>query len=465
MKRNDMTKENDMSRFETMPVSKAIFLNAVPAILAMLMVLIYNLADTFFIGKTNDDIQIASVSLTTPVFLIYTALGTIFGMGGTSVISRAFGEGRREYAKKVCSFCMWGCVIMGTLSSVLLVAFVTPLLKLMGASEEVFPYAKSYLCIVALCGPFSLISNCFANVLRAEGQSGRAMMGQLIGNLINVVLDPIFILVLHLNVKGAAIATVIGNLIGAGYYIVYFLRGKSQLSVSLRDFTAKEKVFTSVMAIGVPASLGALLMSVSQMVVNSMMANYGDVAVAGYGVASKANMIVGTIGLGLGQGVAPLLGYSFGSGNRKKLLTYLKWSLFYAFLFGIVAEAVCYFGSAGIIRAFISSAESEAYQWGVRFFRILLITDFLFGIYYVLVNTLQAMGKGVASFIVNVSRQGLVYIPLAILLNSIYHADGLAYAQPVSDVISAVFTLIMTLWALSRFRKLTETEAQEEEKA
>ncbi len=455
--------KNDMSRFETMPVSKAIFLNAVPAILAMLMVLIYNLADTFFIGQTKDAIQIASVSLTTPVFLIYTALGTIFGMGGTSVISRAFGEGRSDYAKKVCSFCMWGCVIMGTLSSALLLIFLDPLLKLMGASEEVYPHASAYLRIVALCGPFSLISNCFANVLRAEGQSGKAMVGQLVGNLINVVLDPIFILVLGLNVKGAAIATVIGNLIGAGYYIVYFLRGKSQLSVSLRDFTVKDKVMTSVLAIGVPASLGALLMSVSQMVVNGMMTSYGDIAVAGYGVAAKANMIVGTIGLGLGQGVAPLLGYSYGAGNRKKLLTYLRWSLFYALVLGVIFEVACYFGSPAIIRAFVHSSESEAYQWGLRFFRILLVTDFLFGIYYVLVNTLQAMGKGVASFIVNVSRQGLVYIPLAILLNSIYHADGLAYAQPISDVISAVFTLTLTLIALRQYRKKLALQAEQEE--
>ena len=459
MKHNSQS--NDMSRFEIMSVSKAIFLNAVPAIMAMLMVLIYNLADTFFIGKTNDGIQIASVALTTPVFLIYTALGTIFGMGGTSVISRAFGEGRPDYARKVSSFCMWGCVIMGTLSSVLLVAFLTPLLKAMGASDDVFPHAKSYLRIVALCGPFSLISNCFANVLRAEGQSSRAMMGQLIGNLINVVLDPIFILTLHLNVKGAAIATVIGNGIGAGYYILHFLKGDSRLSISPRDFTVKERVITSVLAVGIPASLGALLMSVSQMVVNGMMAGYGDMAVAGYGVAAKANMIVGTVGLGLGQGVAPLLGYSFGSGNIKKLLSYLKWSLFYAFILVIIFEAACYFGSPGIIRAFISSTESDEYQLGLRFFRIILVTDFLFGIYYVLVNTLQAMGKGLASLIVNVSRQGLVYIPLAILLNRICHADGLAYAQPVSDVISAVFTLTLTVLALARYRSSMKATVHE----
>ena len=142
--------------------------------------------------------------------------------------------------------------------------------------------------------------------------------------------------------------------------ILYFLGGKSQLSASIRDFSVRDKIATSVLSIGIPASLGALLMSVSQMVVNGMMTNYGDFAVAGYGVAAKANMIVGTIGLGLGQGVAPLLGYSFGSGDRKKLLKYLKWSLFYALIFGVVAEAVCWIFSAGIIRAFITSPDSEA---------------------------------------------------------------------------------------------------------
>ena len=187
------------------------------------MVLIYNLADTFFIGQTHDDLQVAAVSLATPVFLLFMAVGTIFGNGGTSVISRAMGEGRTDYAKKVCSFCMWSCVGVGIIMSALFLLFMDQILALIGASADTWEYAKTYLTIVSLSGPFVLIANCYSNVIRAEGQSGKAMMGQLIGNLLNVVLDPIMILVFGWNIAGAAIATVIGNAAGAIYYIFYFL--------------------------------------------------------------------------------------------------------------------------------------------------------------------------------------------------------------------------------------------------
>ena len=226
--------------FSSAPVHQAVLKNALPAMAAMLMVLIYNLADTFFIGQTHDALQVAAVSLATPVFLIFMAVGTVFGIGGTSVISRAMGEGRHEYAKKVCAFCMWSCVGVGIVLSALFLIFMDQILKWMGASPDTWEMAKTYLSIVSLCGPFVLISNCYSNVIRAEGQSGRAMMGQLLGNLLNVVLDPIMILGFGWNIAGAAIATVIGNLAGAGYYILYFMRGKSILSIRLKDFTVRE---------------------------------------------------------------------------------------------------------------------------------------------------------------------------------------------------------------------------------
>ena len=163
-----MTEDKSMEVFEKVPVSQAVFKNALPAMAAMLMVLIYNLADTFFIDQTHDAYQLAAVSLATPVFLIFMALGTIFGAGGTSVISRAMGEGRKEYAKKVCSFCMWGCVVVGVVMSLLFLLFMDQLLSLIGASPDTWDYAKKYLVIVSFCGPFVLISNCYSNVLRAE---------------------------------------------------------------------------------------------------------------------------------------------------------------------------------------------------------------------------------------------------------------------------------------------------------
>ena len=273
-----MEDNKSMEVFAKAPIRKAVLQNALPAMAAMLMVLIYNLADTFFIGQTHDDLQVAAVSLATPVFLLFMSVGTVFGIGGTSVISRALGEGRRDYAKKVCSFCMWCCVAVGVLMSALFLIFMDQILAMIGASAETWDYAKTYLTIVSCSGPFVLIANCYSNVIRAEGQSGKAMMGQLLGNLLNVILDPIMILVFGWNIAGAAIATVIGNVVGAGYYIVYFLKGSSSLSISLKDFSVKEKVASGVLAIGVPAALGNLLMSLSSIIMNSQMAKYGDTA-------------------------------------------------------------------------------------------------------------------------------------------------------------------------------------------
>ena len=228
-----MDNEKNMDSIVTDSVSKVVLKNAIPAVLAMLMVLVYNLADTFFIGQTHDDLQVAAVSLATPVFLIFMSLGSVFGIGGTSVISRAFGEGRKEYARKVASFCMWGCVGIGILMSACFLIFMDQILNLIGVSAATWNLAKNYLTIVTLCGPFVLIANCFSNVLRAEGQPNKAMMGMLMGNLLNVILDPIMILLLGWNITGAAVATVIGNIVGALYYIIYFLRGQSSLSVNL----------------------------------------------------------------------------------------------------------------------------------------------------------------------------------------------------------------------------------------
>ena len=178
--------------------------NALPAMAAMLMVLVYNLADTFFIGQTHNALLVAAVSLATPVYLIFMSLGTLFGIGGISVISRALGEGKKEKARKSCAFCFWGCVFVGILLAALILIFIDPILSLIGASADTYEYAKSYLSIIVFAGPFVLISNCYGNVIRTEGESGKAMLGLLLGNLVNIILDSIFILALGLDIKGAA---------------------------------------------------------------------------------------------------------------------------------------------------------------------------------------------------------------------------------------------------------------------
>ena len=442
--------------FENAPVPKAVLTNTVPAMMAMLMVLIYNLADTFFIGQTHDALQVAAVSLATPVFLIFMAVGTIFGIGGTSVISRAMGEGRPDYAKKVCSFCMWSCIVVGVALAAAFLIFMDPMLTLVGASPETWDFAKTYLTIVSFCGPFVLISNCYTNVIRAEGQSGKAMMGQLLGNLLNVVLDPIMILGFGWNIAGAAIATVIGNVVGAGYYLLYFFRGKSILSIHPRDFTVRDKVCSGVLAIGIPASLGSLMMSISNIVVNGLMADYEDLALAGIGVAMKVTMITGMICIGFGQGVQPLLGYCVGAGLWERLKKVMKFSLVFSFALSTVMTVICYLFTSQIVSAFLK--DPEAFDYALQFARILLTTSFLFGVFYVLGNALQAMGAAKQALVINLSRQGLIYIPALFILRAAMGINGLVWAQPVADLLSTGFVLILYLVTARKMQQNWEAQ-------
>lgn len=436
-----MENNKNLEVFSNMPVPKAVMKNALPAMAAMLMVLVYNLADTFFIGQTHNALLVAAVSLATPVYLIFMSLGTLFGIGGTSVISRALGEGNKEKARKSCAFCFWGCVFVGILLAALILIFIDPILNLIGASADTYEYAKSYLSIIVFAGPFVLISNCYGNVVRTEGVSGKAMLGLLLGNLVNVILDPIFILALGLDIKGAAIATVIGNIVGAGFYISYFLKGKSMLSIRLKDFTVKQGIAASVLAIGVPAALGDVLMSVSQIIINSQMSHYGDMSVAGMGVAMKVITITGMICMGLGQGVQPILGYCVGAKTWKRFKEVFKFTIIFALILGTVLAAICYVFTNQIVSAFLT--DQTAFAYAVQFARILLSTSFLFGVFYVLVNALQAMGAATPALLISMSRQGIIFIPVLFILQAVIGMTGLVWAQPVADVSSILIAAIL----------------------
>lgn len=437
------TKSPAVENFTEGSVARAVLRNIVPAIAAMMMVLVYNLADTFFIGQTHNDYMVASVSLATPVFLIYMSLGTLFGMGGTSVISRALGRGDREYAKKVSSFCMWAGVGVGLVVTALMIIFIDPLLRILGASAETWSYTKTYLLIVSACGVFSIISNCYTNILRAEGRSTEAMVGTLIGNLLNVILDPIMILWFGWGVTGAAIATVIGNVVGALYYLVYFWRGRSSLSISVSDFRAGDHIASGVLAIGIPASLGNLLMSISQMITNSLMSQYGDLAVAAYGVSAKVLMIVTLMGIGIGQGVQPLLGYCYGAGNMDRFRKSLTFTTVFSLILCGAVTVLCFIFARPIVSVFLTT--KDALNTGVTFSRIMLSTAWLFGVYYSLVNALQAVGAAMPSFWTSVCRQGIIYIPAIFIFNAAIGINGLAWAQPAADILSLALAIALNI--------------------
>jgi len=391
------------------------------------------------------------VSIATHVFLIFMGLGTIFGVGGTSVISRAFGEGRIDYVKKVSAFCMWASVAVGVAIAALFIAFMDDVLRILGASKDTWAPTKSYLSIVMLCGPFVLVANAFSNILRSEGQAARAMMGMLIGNLINVVLDPIMILWLRWEIAGAAIATVIGNIAGAGYYIMYFLRGKSRLSIDPRDFAARGGVAKSVFAIGVPAALGPMFMSLSQIIMNRLMAGFNDLAIAAAGVAVKSILVIYMVSIGLSQGIMPLLGYCVGAKNWARYKAILKFSLIFSTALSVAMTGACLIFSDEIIGMFLT--EKRSFEYGVKFAYILLSTAFMSGAFFCLISAISAIGAPVPALILNISRQGIIYIPALFVLRSFLGEYGLIWAQPVSDVLSLILAIALHIFAFKKLRR------------
>ena len=428
--------------FRDAPVPKAVISNIIPSIISMIMVLVYNLADTFFIGQTKNAYMVAAVSVATPVFLFFMAVGMLFGIGGTSLISRMLGEGRREDAKKTSSFCFWSGLGIGILAMILIWIGVAPICRMVGASDDTIGYAVEYLRVVSIGIPFLIVSNSFSNIIRAEGNAQIAMLGMVIGNIINIVLDPVMILYFKWNVAGAAIATVLGNIFSAVFYVAHVISKKSILSVRLKDYTVRNHIATGVFAIGVPASLNSILMSVSNILINNVMAEYGDMAVAGLGVAMKVNMIAVMLLIGLGVGIQPLLGYCFGARNKKRYMDVLRFSLILAFGISIVMTAICYLGAGPLVSAFLE--DPSAYEYGTEFARIYIYSGPVIGILFVMVNAIQSTGAALQSLILSISRQGIVYIPILFLFRAIFDSARLiALAQPVTDYLATLLACVL----------------------
>lgn len=438
--------------FRNAPIPKAVFYNIIPSVISMLMVLVYNLADTFFIGQTKDAYMVAAVSIATPVFLIFMAIGIIFGVGGTSYISRMLGEGKADKAKNASSFCFWTGLAVGVVGMILILLCVKPICHLIGSSQETFGYAKEYLMIVAVGIPFMIMSNSFSNIIRAEGKAQVAMMGMILGNLTNIILDPIMILGFHWNVAGAAIATVIGNIVAFLFYLVHLKSKNTILSIKLSDYKAKDKIASGVLAIGIPASINNILMSSSNIVINNMMNAHDDMAVAGLGVALKVNMLVVMLLIGVGTGIQPLLGYCFGAGNKKRFMGVLKFSIVLALCMSAILTVACYFGASGMVRAFLDN--DAAYTYAFSFTRILIYSGPILGVLFVFVNAIQAMGSAIPTLILSISRQGIIYLPILILFHFVFDTPRmLVMAQPVSDYLSITLAIILFLVTFHKLKK------------
>lgn len=442
--------------FEEAPVSRAVMTMAVPTIISMLVVVIYNMADTFFIGQTGDPMQVAAVSLATPVFMVLMALGNLFGIGGSSAISRALGEKKPERARNISSFCCYASLGLGVFMALLFLAGMDVILAMIGASANTIEFAREYLTYIAFGGPFIIFGTAFGNILRGEGAARESMIGNMIGTVTNIVLDPVMILGLGWGVAGAAIATVIGNLAASLFYVGYFLRKKSSLSIRLKDFRMGDRIAASVASIGIPASLNNILMSCANIVLNLMLGGYGDTPVAAMGVAMKSNMIVVLLQIGLCAGIQPLIGYNYGARNKKRLLQVFRFTGIFAVVMGSILTAVMVMAKRFVVQAFINDPEVIAY--GMQMVIALQLSGPFIGILFLCINTIQGMGKAIPSLILTVCRQGLIFIPLIIILNKVVGLNGVIYAQSVADYCSIVIAVGI---CLGIFKKLEHRSGPE----
>ena len=333
---------------------------------------------------------------------------------------------------------------------VVIFIFAEPVSRSIGASDDTVGYASQYLRIVSTAIPFLILSNSFSNIIRAEGKANVAMMGMLIGNMINIVLDPVMILGFGWDVAGAAIATVLGNIFAAVFYIRHLLSKNATLSIHPKYYKAGNGIATGVFAIGVPASLNSILMSLSNIVVNNIMISYGDMAVAGLGVAMKVNMIVVMLLIGLGTGIQPVLGYCFGAGNRKRYMAVLKFSLILAFCLSAVMTVICYCGAGPLVHAFLE--DPDAFAYGMSFARIYIYSGPVMGLLFVFVNAIQSTGAALPALILSISRQGIIYLPVLFLFRSIFDsATMLAAAQPITDYLSTTLAIVLFIFTCRKY--------------
>lgn len=434
--------------FESAPIPRAVAKLALPTMLTMLVNVLYNMVDTYFIGRTGDPNQVAAVSIATPIFLFLMAAGNIFGVGGSAYISRSLGEKQYERVKSIASFCCYAGIFSGLLIGAIFIIFHKPILTACGASNNTIGFASEYLKWISFGSPFVVLSFAFSNIVRGEGASKTAMFGQMLGMVVNMILDPIMIISMKMGVSGAAIATIIGNICTCVFYLVYILSSKrTTLSINIAEFRMNQGIFSNVFAIGTPASINNVLMSLSNILMNKFLAGYGDIPIASMGIAMKANMFVVFMQIGLAVGVLPLIGYNYGAKNYKRMTSIIKFSAIANLCIGTTLTILYFWLTAPIVRLFIDNQETISY--GIQMVRALQLSMPVIGILFILSNAFQAMGKSIPSMVLSISRQGFVFFPTLILMNKFIGLNGIIYSQPIADIIS-VFIAIAIFFAIKR---------------
>lgn len=434
--------------FKDKPVWSAIFSLAIPSCVTILIMAIYNMADMFFIGMLGDTAQVASVSIVSPMFSLVMAAATMLGIGGCSVIANAIGAGKTEEARTCSSLCCTAFVLFGIFCAVVMLSATDVILQILGANEEIMAPARAYMRTLALGVPFMLFSTGFASILRAEGAIKEGLIGNMVGTVLNIILDPIFILVLHQGVTGAAVATVIGNVVSSGCYLYYILKKAVVLSVHPRYAMKKPVVLFHIIAVGLPNGISSLLSGFASTFSNQLLSGYGTNAIAAMAAAGKATMLITMIQMGICIGVQPFMAYNYGAGNLPRLKEVLKKLGILTFAFGVVVTIGCFAARHALIGLFLKDATAAA--MGESLVIYLIFASPVVGIYYLSTSFLQACGSALPATIVSVLRQGGILIPSLYLMEHLFGFTGIAVAHTTADFLSVVIAAVVCIRAYQK---------------
>lgn len=432
--------------FEEKAVPRAVISLVVPTVISQLITVVYNMADTFFIGQIGDPDQVAAVSLCMPLFILLTGMANLFGIGGSSLISRSLGEGDTEKAGKVSAFSIWTAVTVSLVYGILVFALRGYILPAVGADGETYDFCSRYLFWAVCIGAVPTVLNAaFAHLVRAEGYSRQASFGMAMGGILNMVLDPVFIFLLEYEIAGAAIATMLSNLAATVYFIVLIRRKKETTVITLNPgrYSLKQRIPPEVLLVGLPSCVMNLMGVFSNITMNRLMVSYCNEAVAGIGIAKKVDLLAFAVATGMSQGVLPLIGYNYSSRNYRRMMSAVRTTFLYSLVItslGMVFLLTC---AGPIVTAFID--DPLTVEYGGRFQRIICITGPCISVTMTVITLFQSVGKKVQPLFLSLLRKGGLDIPAMFIMNASMGVNGIAWATPIADFMAMLFALALFL--------------------
>ena len=449
-------KENKIYVLESMPVPRAIMNLAIPSVLSMMVNIMYNLTDTFFIGKLNDPYQVAAVSISLPLFTLQMAMAGVFGVGGGSYLSRLLGRKDMEAARETLSTSVLSSAVISVVLGVVGIMSIPWFLRTVGASGMTYEHATKYMLYILIGSPVVLLKFTLVQLLRAEGSAKEAMIGLFIGTGMNMILDPLFIFGFNMGVTGAAVATVLGNAAGMMYYLQFYLRKKSLVPLTFKHMRLRWNCYREILMIGIPASLSQVMLSIGNTISYRLASVYSDIHVASLGVASRIFTIPIYIFIGISIGIQALVGYNYGAHNYPRMKATIRTAVTISLGFSAVLTLIFALFPRALIMIFIK--DEQILELGTLTLEAYVFAIPISAVGMIMMNSLQAMGKALPALIVSLSRQGIMYIPAILILNKAFGFEGLIFAMPLADTLTTILSCTMLIWIV---RRLKETKAQE----